>query len=177
MRVAHKIVLMPALAVAALILVFAVVQVTRSANESLDRRIETGYLPAVIMGQELDRLLAELQIDGRSQAKLDASDMVQEVFLDAHRDFADFRGTTERDLMAWLRQILAHTLVDHVHRRYRTQSRDVRLERSVHDELDRSSCVLDRGPLCANMTETNTSSFITVEGEEVITDGSDSGWE
>lgn len=61
MKVVHKIVLMPALAVVALVVVFTVVQVTRSANEDLNRRIETGYLPAVTMSQQLGELLAELQ--------------------------------------------------------------------------------------------------------------------
>ncbi len=61
MKVIHKIALMPALAVAALVVIFVVVQATRSANESLNRRIETGYLPAVTMSQNLVELLAALQ--------------------------------------------------------------------------------------------------------------------
>ena len=61
MKVVHKIALMPALAVAALVVVFVVVQITSSANESLNRRIETGFVPAVTMSQNLDGLLASLQ--------------------------------------------------------------------------------------------------------------------
>ena len=38
------------------------------------------------------RLLARIQIGKRLQGKLDASDLVQEVFLDAHRYFPAFRG-------------------------------------------------------------------------------------
>jgi RNA polymerase sigma-70 factor (ECF subfamily) len=120
-----------------------------STSEQLVARARDGDDGA--LGQLLDlyrpylRLLAELQIDERFQAKLDASDVVQETFLEAHRGFADFRGVTERELMAWLRQILARTLLDHVHRRYRTRSRNVRLEQSLHEELDRSSHALDRG--------------------------------
>ena len=55
-------------------------------------------------------LLARLQVGRRLQGKVDASDLVQETFMEAHRDFARFRGTTEGELMAWLRQILATNL-------------------------------------------------------------------
>ena len=61
MKVVHKIALMPTLAVAALLLVFVVVQLTRSANEDLNRRIETGYMPAVTTSQNLVEMLAALQ--------------------------------------------------------------------------------------------------------------------
>jgi RNA polymerase sigma-70 factor (ECF subfamily) len=91
------------------------------------------------------RLLAEIQIDERFRAKIDASDLVQETFLDAHRDFGNFRGTTERELMGWLRQILADNLIDHVKRRYGAQRRDIRMERSLRQRLDSSSAAMDRG--------------------------------
>ena len=44
--------------------------------------------------------------------RLDPSDLVQETFLEAHRDFPRFTGPTERELLAWLRRILARNLVD-----------------------------------------------------------------
>ena len=98
------------------------------------------------------RLLAELGIDERFKAKVDASDLVQETFLDAHRDFANFRGTTERELMAWLKQILAGNLADHVTRRYGAQKRDIQLEHSLHQQLDRSSFAIDQGLVLAGAT-------------------------
>jgi RNA polymerase sigma-70 factor (ECF subfamily) len=52
-------------------------------------------------------LLARVQIDRRLQRKLDASDVVQEVYLAAHQHFVRLRGRTEGELVAWLRQILA----------------------------------------------------------------------
>jgi len=89
-------------------------------------------------------LLARLQIGRRLQGKVDAADLVQETFLEAHRDFAQFRGTTEATLLAWLRQVLARNLANLV-RRYGTQRREVRLERALAVELDESSRVLDQG--------------------------------
>jgi RNA polymerase sigma-70 factor (ECF subfamily) len=90
-------------------------------------------------------LLARLQIGRRLQGKADPADMVQETFLEAARHFGQFRGLTEPELAAWLRQILAACLAHLVRRYYGTQARDVRLERMLEDELQQSSLAIDRG--------------------------------
>jgi RNA polymerase sigma-70 factor (ECF subfamily) len=88
-------------------------------------------------------LLARMQIGRRLQGKVDASDLIQETFLAAHRDFAGCRAATEKELVSWLRTILAANLTDLV-RRYRgAKCRDVRLERQLADELDESSRALN----------------------------------
>ena len=89
-------------------------------------------------------LLARCQIGQRLQGKLDASDLVQETFLEAHRDFAGFRGRTEGEFVHWLRRILVTNLANLVER-YTARRRDVRLERQLVVGLDRSSQALDRG--------------------------------
>lgn len=93
-------------------------------------------------------VLARLQIGKRLQGKVDAADLVQDAFLEAHRHFAQFRGTAESELVCWLRQILAGLLANLVRRYYGTQRRDLRLERELADELDNSSRSLD-GSLAA----------------------------
>jgi RNA polymerase sigma-70 factor (ECF subfamily) len=90
-------------------------------------------------------LLARLQVGRRLQGKVDASDVVQETFLEAYRHFPQFQGTTEAELVSWLRQILAARLAKLVRRYLGTRSRDVRMERELEVELDQSSQVLDRG--------------------------------
>jgi RNA polymerase sigma-70 factor (ECF subfamily) len=90
-------------------------------------------------------LLAEYQLGRRLRGKVDASDLVQETFLEANRDFAQFRGSTEAELAAWLRRILATSLANLVGRYYGTRRRDVRLERELADELEQSSRALDAG--------------------------------
>jgi len=90
-------------------------------------------------------LLARVQIGHRLQGKVDASDIVQETFLEAHRNFPRFRGTSEGELVRWLRQILAANLADLLRRYLGAQGRDVRLEREIEDAFDRSSVLLDRG--------------------------------
>ena len=84
------------------------------------------------------RLLARVQIGKRLRGKLDASDVVQEAFLDAHRHFPNFRGTAEGQFVAWLREILAGTLANQVRRYFGTQARDPRLEVNFAAEVDQS---------------------------------------
>lgn len=89
-------------------------------------------------------LLARVQISKRLQGKIDASDMVQEAFLGAYRDFPQFRGQTEPEFLGWLRQILASLLANQVRHYQGTQRRDIRLERQLALDLDQSSRALDR---------------------------------
>ena len=90
-------------------------------------------------------LLARVQIGQRLQGKVDAADLVQDTFLDAHRNFARFRGASEGELVGWLRQILAAKLADLLRRYLGTRGRDVRLERGIREAIDQSSVLLDRG--------------------------------
>jgi len=90
-------------------------------------------------------LLARVQIGQRLQGKVDASDLVQETFLEAHRNFPRFQGTSEGQFVGWLRQILATTMADLLRRYLGTQGRDVRLEREIGDAFDRSSLLLGQG--------------------------------
>jgi RNA polymerase sigma-70 factor, ECF subfamily len=90
-------------------------------------------------------LLARLQIGRRLQGKVDASDLVQETFLRAYRDFAQFRGNTEEELLGWLRQILSARLSDLIRHYLGAKCRDVRLERELGADLNASSRVLDQG--------------------------------
>ena len=83
------------------------------------------------------RLLARLEVGRRLKAKVDASDLVQETFLQASRAFGEFRGRTESEMLAWLRKILASKVSKTV-RHYGTQRRDLQIER----QLGRSSQAL-----------------------------------
>jgi RNA polymerase sigma-70 factor, ECF subfamily len=61
-------------------------------------------------------------------AKVAASDLVQDTFLQAGRDFRKFTGTSDGELKAWLRQILLHNLQDAQRRFHLTQKRAIALE-------------------------------------------------
>ena len=88
-------------------------------------------------------LLARLQIGRRLQGKVDACDVVQDTFLKAHLHFGQFRGRTEAELLAWLRQILLANLLNLVRHYHASQRRNVRLERDLAAELEQSSRDLD----------------------------------
>jgi RNA polymerase sigma-70 factor (ECF subfamily) len=96
------------------------------------------------------RLLARTSIDRSLRGKADPSDVVQETMIQAAVHFDTFRGTTEAELVAWLRQILLQGLVN-LARRYRTASRQVGREQSLNQIIDQSSAALEamgrvRGP-------------------------------
>ncbi len=81
-------------------------------------------------------LVANQTLDPSLQAKLGASDLVQETFLDAQRDFHRFVGDTQQDLLAWLRQILLHNLHDALRSYQQSTKRMVQREVSLSSEDD-----------------------------------------
>jgi RNA polymerase sigma-70 factor (ECF subfamily) len=89
-------------------------------------------------------LLARIHVDKTLQAKVDASDLVQETMIRAYPRFSTFSGSGERELVGWLRSVLAATAID-MARRYRgTQRRNVSLERRLADSLNRSSAAMEQ---------------------------------
>ncbi|NQT16332.1 MAG: sigma-70 family RNA polymerase sigma factor [Planctomycetes bacterium] len=99
-------------------------------------------------------ILAATQLDRRLRRRMNPSDLVQETMLAAHRDFGKFRGGTEREFLAWLRQILINSLHHAIETHLRAKMRDVRCEVSIEQmstALDRSAANLgqmlaDPGP-------------------------------
>src|SRR5262245_56353904 len=77
-------------------------------------------------------LVANEELADDLQAKGGASVLVQETFLEAQLAFGRFRGDSERELLAWLRQILRHNLAN-FQRRYRQARRDVVREVSLEE--------------------------------------------
>src|SRR3954466_7939403 len=97
-------------------------------------------------------LLARVQIGRRLQGKVDPGDVVQEVFLEAHRQIANFRGTSEAELVAWLRKILAGQLALTLRRYLGTKGRDINLERDLGADLDHSTQAMDGGLIASQST-------------------------
>src|SRR5215831_5082709 len=90
-------------------------------REALGRLLEScrGYLLIVANGE----------LDADLQAKEGASDRVQGTFLEAQRDFGQFQGTNEAELLAWLRRLLLNNIANFT-RRYRSTGK-----RSVEREV------------------------------------------
>jgi RNA polymerase sigma-70 factor (ECF subfamily) len=76
-------------------------------------------------------ILATTQIEHRLRPRVSPSDVVQETMLRAHKNFGQFRGTTEGELLAWLRQILVNSLAKFVEQHVLAARRDVRREVSI----------------------------------------------
>jgi RNA polymerase sigma-70 factor (ECF subfamily) len=86
------------------------------------------------------RLLARTHLDPRLRALLDPSDVVQLTLLKAHQNQHQFQGQTDRELAAWLRQILANTMCDAVRKFQPT----FRLQQQLEHVLTESSERLER---------------------------------
>jgi RNA polymerase sigma-70 factor (ECF subfamily) len=125
------------------------------AREQLFRRYQS-YL----------QVLARAQLGDHLRGKCDPSDVVQMTLLEAHRDFADFRGTHEPELLAWLRRILSHNLYNEARRlaaRQRDAAREVSIEQ-VKAGVEHSSVALTRG-LAA---DTPTPSQLAARREDAV---------
>jgi RNA polymerase sigma-70 factor (ECF subfamily) len=83
------------------------------------------------------RVLARAQLDRSLRVRVDESDLVQETMLEALRDFAQFAGSSEGELVGWLRRILVRNLADQV-KRHRARARDWHRQESLEALLDRS---------------------------------------
>jgi RNA polymerase sigma-70 factor (ECF subfamily) len=105
-------------------------------NELLDQALH-GDREA--LGQLLEaqraglRRLAERQIEGRIAVRVDASDIIQQTFLEAFRSFPQFAGSDARELVAWLQRILDHKIATAIRNHALLQKRSVGREQSIDD--------------------------------------------
>ena len=123
---------------------------TAEGPEMLLARARSG--DAAILGRLLAsyrnylRLMADTQMGPALRSRVEPSDLVQEALLEAHRDFGEFQGGHEGELLAWLRRILAHNLYNQA-RHFAAQqgdaAREVSLEQ-VQAGVERSSLALGR---------------------------------
>jgi RNA polymerase sigma-70 factor (ECF subfamily) len=78
------------------------------------------------------RRMVQLRIDRRLQGRLDASDVLQEAFLDVSARAAEYSAKPDLPFFLWLRLITGQKLLE-IHRRHlKTQMRDATLEISLH---------------------------------------------
>ena len=92
------------------------------------------------------KLLVVSQLERKLASRISPSDVVQETFLEANRDFANFRGSSSAEFGAWLRRILVNNLYRVVEQHVLTEKRDVRREISLEalaNNLEQSTARLD----------------------------------
>jgi RNA polymerase sigma-70 factor (ECF subfamily) len=95
--------------------------------------------PRVERFREYLCLLARTHLPPVRQASIEASDIVQQTLLEAFEQRAEFRGKTDAELAAWLKQILVHNLADALRGSHRAR-RDVRRERPLEAAIEESFC-------------------------------------
>ena len=83
-------------------------------------------------------LVANQELDVDLRAKGGASDLVQETFLEAHRDFRQFHGSTHGEVLAWLRSILRNNLSNFRRQYAGTRMRQIQREFSLNGLDSRS---------------------------------------
>jgi RNA polymerase sigma-70 factor (ECF subfamily) len=84
-------------------------------------------------------IVARAHVESWLQAKVDASDLVQQTLLEAYRDFGRFHGATEGEWLGWLRQILSHNAADFVRQFCKTDKRQARREVRLDPTQDSSA--------------------------------------
>lgn len=90
--------------------------------------------------------IANDEINANLRGKAGASDLVQQTFLEANQDLVRFQGTTEAELLAWLRRILLNNIAS-FRRQFRPEGK-----RAVAREvpMEAGSSVLPLGELPAS---------------------------
>jgi RNA polymerase sigma-70 factor (ECF subfamily) len=79
---------------------------------------------------------ARVHIGRQLRVKVDIEDLLQDVSLEAYRDIERFRGSTEREFLCWLRNILARILMNQLRRYFGTARRNLCREQPLIDADD-----------------------------------------
>jgi len=115
-------------------------------------------------------LLARMQVGPQLAAKLDPSDIVQETLLKAHAKSEQFNGSTNGELIAWLRTIMARTLAEAV-RRLGGSQRDFRLELSLEESSNRlEQWLADSGSAPEERAQRNEQLLLLANGLATLPD-------
>lgn len=100
------------------------------------------YEPAPEKFRDYLLLLARACVRKEDAAILSPADVVQETLLEAHRKRDQFRGASDAELAAWLRQMLFFCVADACRAQFQAK-RDVARERSLERAIEESSARLD----------------------------------
>jgi RNA polymerase sigma-70 factor (ECF subfamily) len=91
-------------------------------------------------------LLADDELGSDLKAKVSPSDVVQDSFLEARRDFQQFAGGTPQQFLAWLRRVLLNNVANVLRDFRQTARRNITLETVLADysldDLDRDNIAL-----------------------------------
>lgn len=91
-------------------------------------------------------MVAHQRLDAGLKGKMDASDVVQQSLMEAHRDFAEFRGQSEGEIKAWVCKLVVHNLADAGRRFRQSQKRNISKEIAWTTQSELASATYDASP-------------------------------
>lgn len=107
------------------------------AFESILERARQGDKDALgcLLNRHRDRLraLADQNLAGRLQVRVDASDIAQRTILSGFGKFQDFQGSNEQEWLAWLERILSRNVLDTIRMHHRAEKRAISREVALDD--------------------------------------------
>jgi RNA polymerase sigma-70 factor, ECF subfamily len=109
------------------------------------------------------KLLVTTHLDAKLRTRCSPSDIVQESYFEAHRDFGKFQGRSAAEFLAWLRTILVNNMAREVEKHVLSAKRDVRREvrlNGLQEAVERSaarleSVLVDHGPSPSSRADRN----------------------
>jgi RNA polymerase sigma-70 factor, ECF subfamily len=111
--------------------------VTSGVGAALMAQLPDASGPQVERFRDYLCVLARAHVHPRHLSKIEASDLVQQTLLEACQQQNQFRGQSDAELAAWLKQMLVHNLADALRGCVRAK-RDVRLERPLVTAIEDS---------------------------------------
>jgi len=117
------------------------------------------------------KLLVAAQLDQRLRGRVSPSDIVQDAFFEAHRDFDQFRGQSTAEFAAWLRRIAVNNILRVVEQHVLAEKRDVRREVSLEEigrRLEQSTVRLES--LLAEHSDSPSGCAVRREHELLLAD-------
>jgi len=109
--------------------------------------------------------MARSQMENWMNAKIDASDLIQQTMMDAHQGFDQFRGKSEAEWIGWLKKILQHNAVDFCRKYKGTEKRNANREVSFAQSQSQS---LFRGAAEPDANEETPSEVIMRKENEIL---------
>ena len=112
------------------------------------------------------RRMVELRMDARLQGRVDASDVLQDAFLDAATQLDTFLRGSELSAFLWLRLVVSQRLSKYHRQHLGTKMRDVRQEVSLYrDPLPQASSAALASMLLGRLT---SPSHAAIRAEQVL---------
>lgn len=109
--------------------------------------------------------MARSQMETWMNAKIDASDLIQQTMMDAHKGFQNFRGQSEAEWVGWLKAILQHNAIDFCRKYKGTEKRNANREISMAQSMTQS---LFRGAPEPDAGEESPSEVIMRRENEIL---------